>query len=151
MRRWWTQMGSGLYKKPKPLLICAARGGSKGYRIRLWKVELQKLADTLGVAVTVCHLPPGTSKGNKIEHRLFSHISLNWRGRPLISHEVLVALIGATTTQTGVRVEAALDRGTSPTRVEVTDDQLAQVQLRPHAFHGEWNYSILPRPSSTVR
>jgi transposase len=147
IRRWWTQMGSGLYKKPKPLLICAASGGSNGYRLRLWKVELQELADTLGVAVTVCHLPPGTSKWNKIEHRLFSHISLNWRGRPLISHEVIVALIGATTTQTGLRVEAALDRGTYPTRVEVTDEQLAQVQLRPHAFHGEWNYSILPRPS----
>jgi transposase len=147
IRRWWTQMGSGLYKKPKPLLICADSGGSNGYRLRLWKVELQELADTLGVAVTVCHLPPGTSKWNKIEHRLFSHISLNWRGRPLISHEVIVALIGATTTQTGLRVEAALDRGTYPTRVEVTDEQLAQVQLRPHAFHGEWNYSILPRPS----
>ena len=112
-----------------------------GIGFRLWKVELQELADTLGVAVTVCHLPPGTSKWNKIEHRLFSHISLNWRGRPLISHEVIVALIGATTTQTGLRVEAALDRGTYPTRVEVTDEQLAQVQLHPHAFHGEWNSS----------
>jgi transposase len=151
IRRWWTQMGSGLYKQPKPLLICADSGGSNGDRLRLWKVELQELADTLGVAVTVCHLPPGTSKWNKIEHRLFSHISLNWRGRPLISHEVIVALIGATTTQTGLRVEAALDRGTYPTRGEVTDEQLAQVQLRPHAFHGEWNYSILSRPSSTVR
>jgi hypothetical protein len=150
IRRWWTQMGSGLYKKAKPLLICADSGGSNGYRVRLWKVELQELAATLGVAVTVCHLPPGTSKWNKIEHRLFSHISLNWRGRPLISHEVIVALIGGTTTQTGLRVEAALDRGTYPTRVEVTDAQLAQVQLRPHSFHGEWNYSILPR-TSTVR
>jgi transposase len=151
IRQWWTQMGSGLYKKPKPLLICADSGGSNGYRVRLWKVELQELADTLGVAITVCHLPPGTSKWNKIEHRLFSHISLNWRGRPLISHEVIVALIGATTTQTGLRVEAAFDRGTYPTRVEVSDEQLAQVQLRPHAFHGEWNYSILPGPSKTVR
>lgn len=151
IRRWWTHMGSGLYKTPKPLLICADSGGSNGYRVRLWKVELQELADTLGVPVTVCPLPPGTSKWNKIEHRLFSHISLNWRGRPLISHEVIVALIAAATTQTGLRVEAALDRGTYPTRVEVTDKQLAQVQLRPHSFHGEWNYSILPRPSKTVR
>jgi len=151
IRRWGTQMGSGLSKKPKPLLLCAESGGSNGYRLRLWKVELQELADTLGVAVTVCHLPPGPSKWNKIEHRLFSHIGLNWRGRPLISHEVIVALIGGTTTQTGLRVEAALDRGTYPTRVEVTDEQLAQVQLRPHSFHGEWNYSILPRPSKTVR
>jgi transposase len=150
IRRWWTQMGSGLDKKAKPLLICADSGGSNGYRVRLWKVELQELADTLGVAVTVCHLPPGTSKWNKIEHRLFSQISVNWRGRPLISHEVIVALIGATTTQTGLRVEAALDRRTYPTGVEVSDEQLAQVQLRPHPFHGEWNYSILPRRSKTV-
>ena len=151
IRRWWTQMGSALYKKAKPLLICADSGGSNGYRVRLWKVELQELADTLGGAVTVCHLPPGTSKWNKIEHRLFSHLSLNWRGRPLISHEVIVALIGATTTQTGLRVEAALDRRPYPTRVEVSDEQLAQVQLRPHQFHGEWNYSILPRRSKPVR
>src|SRR5262245_5953234 len=151
IRRWWLQMGNALYKKAKQLLICADSGGSNGYRVRLWKVELQELADTLGVTVTVCHLPPGTSKWNKIEHRLFSHISLNWRGRPLVSHEVIVALIGATTTQTGLRVEAALDSRPSPTRVEVSDEELAQVQLRPHQFHGEWNYSILPRRSKTVR
>jgi len=151
IRQWWTHMGNGLYKKAKPLLICADSGGSNGYRVRLWKVELQELADLLGVAVTVCHLPPGTSKWNKIEHRLFSHISLNWRGRPLVSHEVIVALIGTTTTQTGLRVEAQLDRQTYPTRVEVSDEQLAQVQLRPHQFHGEWNYSILPRRAKTVR
>jgi DDE family transposase len=151
IRRWWTHMGSDLYRKAQQLLICADSGGSNGYRVRLWKVELQELADTLGVTVTVCHLPPGTSKWNKIEHRLFSHISLNWRGRPLVSHEVIVALIGATTTQTGLRVEAQLDRQTYPTRVEVSDAQLAQVQLRPHQFHGEWNYSIVPRRSKTVR
>ena len=118
--------------------------------MRLWQVELHELADTLGVAVTVCHLPPGTRKWNKIEHRLFSQISLNWRGRPLISHEVSVALIGATTTQTGLRVEAALDRRPYPTGVEVSDEQFAQVQLRPHPFQGDWNYSILPRRSKTV-
>jgi Rhodopirellula transposase DDE domain len=151
IRRWWTQMGQALYKKAKQLLICADSGGSNGYRVRLWKVELQTLADALGLPVTVCHLPPGTSKWNKIEHRLFSHISLNWRGRPLVSHEVIVALIGATTTQNGLRVEAALDARSYPTRVEVSDEQLKRVQLRPHAFHGEWNYSILPRASKTVR
>lgn len=151
IRSWWTQMGHVLYKKAQQLLICADSGGSNGYRVRLWKVELQTLADTLGFPVTVCHLPPGTSKWNKIEHRLFSHISLNWRGRPLISHEVIVALLGATTTQNGLRVEAELDPRSYPTRVEVSDEQLAQVQLRPHAFHGEWNYSILPRASKTVR
>jgi hypothetical protein len=151
IRRWWTHMGSALYKKAKRLLICADSGGSNGYRVRLWKVELQELADTLGIEVTVCHLPPGTSKWNKIEHRLFSHISLNWRGRPLVSHEVIVALIGATTTQTGLRVEAQLDRRPYPTRVEISDEQLAQVQLRPHQFHGEWNYSILPRRANPVR
>jgi DNA-binding phage protein len=149
--RWWTHMGSELYGKAKKLLICADSGGSNGYRVRLWKVELQELADTSDLEVTVCHLPPGTSKWNKIEHRLFSHISLNWRGRPLVSHEVIVALIGATTTRTGLRVEAQLDHRTYPTRVEVSDEQLAQVQLRPHKFHGEWNYSILPKRSKTVR
>ena len=118
--------------------------------MRLWKVELQELADTLGVVVPVCHLPPGTSKWNKIEHRLCSQISLNWRGRPLISHEVIVALIGATMTQTGLRVEAALDRRTYPTGVEVSDEQLARVQLHPPSFHGEWNYSLLPRRSKPV-
>jgi len=151
IRRWWTQMGHALYKKAKQLLICADSGGSNGYRVRLWKVELQALADALGIPITVCHLPPGTSKWNKIEHRLFSHISLNWRGRPLVSHEVIVALIGATTTQNGLRVEAALDPRSYPTRVEVSEEQLKQVQLRPHTFHGEWNYSILPRASKTVR
>jgi len=151
IRRWWKQMGHAPYKEARQLLICADSGGSNGYRVRLWKVELQTLADTLGFPITVCHLPPGTSKWNKIEHRLFSHISLNWRGRPLISHEVIVALIGATTTQNGLRVAAVLDPRSYPTRVEVSDEQLAQVQLRPHSFHGEWNYSILPQAAKTVR
>lgn len=151
IRRWWTHMGQDLYPTAEKLLICADSGGSNSYRSRLWKVELQGLADTTGLAVTVCHLPPGTSKWNKIEHRLFSHISLNWRGRPLVSHEVVVALIGATTTQSGLQVQAQLDTGTYPTRVEVSDEALAQVQLRPHKFHGEWNYSIRPRGSKTGR
>jgi transposase len=150
IRRWWTQLGKDLYPGVRKLLICADSGGSNSYRSRLWKVELQGLADSTGLEVTVCHLPPGTSKWNKIEHRLFSHISLNWRGRPLVSHEVMVAVIGATTTQKGLRVHARLDTGTYPTRVEVRDEELARVRLRPHLFHGEWNYSIRPQRLKTV-
>ena len=150
IRRWWTHMGHELYPTAEKLLLCADSGGSNSYRSRLWKVELQSLADATGLALTVCHLPPGTSKWNKIEHRLFSHISMNWRGRPLVSHEVIVALIGATTTQSGLRVEAQLDKGAYPTRVEVSDEELARVRLQPHKFHGEWNYSIRPRESKTV-
>ena len=115
--------------------------------MRLWKVELQRLADATGLAVTVCHLPPGTSKWNKIEHRLFAHISMNWRGRPLISHEVIVDLIGATTTRTGLRVRAELDPSPYPTKIKVSDEELARVQITPHSFHGEWNYTLTPRPS----
>src|SRR5918993_1458830 len=124
------------------LLITADAGGSNGYRSRLWKVELGKLAAETGLAVTVCHLPPGTSKWNRIEHRLFSHISMNWRGRPLVSHEVVVDLIGATTTRTGLRVRAELDRGRYPTGVKVRDAELAAVPLIRHDWHGEWNYTI---------
>lgn len=143
IRRWWTAMGAELYPRASKLLICADGGGSNGYRTKLWKVEVQTLADTTGLDVTVCHLPPGTSKWNKIEHRLFSYISMNWRGRPLVSHEVIVDLIGSTTTQTGLRVEARLDTGTYPTRVQVSAEQMAKIRLRPHRFHGEWNYTIL--------
>jgi transposase len=150
LRRWWQAVGRDAYPGAERLLICADGGGSNGYRVRLWKVELQQFADATGLAVTVCHLPPGTSKWNKIEHRLFAHISMNWRGRPLISHEVVVDLIGATTTATGLRVQAELDPGTYPTKVKVSDDKLATVHLTPHAFHGEWNYTVTPRPSSHV-
>ena len=149
--RGWTQLGSPLHKKAKQLLICADSGGSNGYRVRLWKVELQAPADTPGITITVCHLPPGPSRWSKIEHRLFSHLSLNWRGRPPVSPEGIVALIGATTTQTGLRVEAALDSRPDPTRVGGSNAELAQGQLRPHQFHGEGNYAILPRRSKTVR
>jgi hypothetical protein len=145
LRRWWQAVGTGAYPGAERLLICADGGGSNGYRVRLWKVELQQFADASGLAVTVCHLPPGTSKWNKIEHRLFSHISMNWRGRPLVSHEIIVDLIGATTTDTGLRVQAELDPGEYPTKVKVSDDELATVQLTPHAFHGEWNYTVTPR------
>jgi len=146
IHRWWLAMGSRVYPQAREVLICADAGGSNGYRIRLWKVELQALADTTGLRVTVCHLPPGTSKWNKIEHRLFSHISMNWRGRPLTSHEIVVKLIGATVTKTGLKVKARLDKGKYPTKVKVTDAQMRTLNIRPHAFHGEWNYTITPRP-----
>lgn len=144
LRRWWEVVGQPTYPHANQLLICADGGGSNGYRVRLWKVELQHFADHTGLGVTVCHLPPGTSKWNKIEHRLFAHISMNWRGRPLVSHEVVVALIGATTTRTGLHVDAELDMGRYPTKIKVSDDQLASLHITPHAFHGEWNYTIAP-------
>jgi len=144
IRRWWWSMGRQLYPRARRLLICADSGGSNGYRVRLWKVELQKLATESGLRITTCHFPPGTSKWNKIEHRLFSHISMNWRGRPLISHEVIVKLIGRTTTRKGLKVRARLDKRKYPTALKVTDEEMKQVNLPPHAFHGEWNYSIKP-------
>ncbi len=142
VRRWWHAMGEQLYAAASRLLICADGGGSNGYRLRLWKVELQALANETGLDITVCHYPPGTSKWNKIEHRLFSQISMNWRGQPLVSHEVVVALIAATTTTTGLTVQAAFDPTAYPTKVRVTDEQLAAVRLRPHRERGKWNYTI---------
>lgn len=142
IRRWWESMGEDLYPDANRLLICADGGGSNGYRLRLWKVELQRWADETGLEVTVCHFPPGASKWNKIEHRLFSHITMNWRGRPLVSHRVVVELISATRTATGLEVEARLDEGSYPTKVKVTKEQMKRVRLRPHEFHGEWNYTI---------
>jgi hypothetical protein len=144
LRRWWEQVGSLAYPKADRLLVCADAGGSNGYRVRAWKTELARLAAETGLQITVCHLPPGTSKWNRIEHRLFSAISMNWRGRPLISHEVIVELIGATTTHTGLRVRAELDRGRYPLGVKVSDQELAAVPLARHEFHGEWNYTIQP-------
>ena len=141
---WWHAMGQATYPEAKELLITADGGGSNGYRLRIWKLELQKLADETGLTITVCHLPPGTSKWNKIEHRLFSFISQNWRGKPLVSHEVIVNLIAATTTSTGLRVTARLDTNTYPKGIRVTDAEIAAIQLRRHDFHGEWNYSISP-------
>ena len=148
LSRWWQVVGSLSYPQAKRLLISADSRGSNGYRLRLWKLELQQFADQTGLEVTVCHLPPGTSKWNKIEHRLFSHITLNWRGRPLISHEVIVALIGSTTTTTGLQVRAELDTGLYPTKVKVSDAELATVRLSTHTFHGEWNYTISPNSKS---
>ena len=145
IRRWWRGMGQALYPSATRLLITADAGGSNGYRLRLWKLELQKLADETGLEIDVCHLPPGTSKWNKIEHRLFSAISQNWRGKPLVSHEVVVNLIGATTTRTGLRVQSQLDTNRYPAGRTVSDDELEAIYLRRDSFHGEWNYSLLPR------
>ena len=142
IRRWWKAMGRRAYPKADKLLICADSGGSNGYRTRLWKAELQHFADESGLDVTVCHLPPGTSKWNKIEHRLFSYISMNWRGKPLVSHEVVVNLIAATTTAKGLKVKAKLDPNSYPTKVQVSKEAMQQVKLQPHDFHGEWNYTI---------
>jgi hypothetical protein len=144
LRRWWQQLASLASPQADRLLVTADAGGSNGYRVRAWKTELARLATETGLQITVCHLPPGTSKWNRIEHRLFSAISTNWRGRPLTSHEVIVELIGATTTQAGLRVRAELDRGHYPLGVKVRDQELATVPLVRHEFHGEWNYTIRP-------
>jgi hypothetical protein len=144
IRRWWRHMGSPLYLGTKQMLICADAGGSNGYRPRLWKIELQRLATETGLSITTCHFPPGTSKWNKIEHRLFSHITLNWRGRPLVSHAVVVNLIGATKTKSGLRVKARLDKGKYPTGLSVSANALEAVKLSRHDFHGDWNYTIAP-------
>jgi hypothetical protein len=145
IRRWWRWMGTRSYPQGKRLLITADSGGSNGARVRLWKWELQKLADEIGLEISVCHFPPGTSKWNKIEHRLFSFISQNWRGKPLISHEVIINLIAATTTATGLAVKSKLDTNTYPAGLKVSDQQMAELQLRRDKFHGDWNYSLLPR------
>lgn len=145
IRRWWESMGAEAYPKAGKLLITADSGGSNGARVRLWKLELQKLADETGLEITICHLPPGTSKWNKIEHRMFSFISQNWRGKPLVSHQVIVNLIAATKTKTGLRVRAELDPGKYPKGVKVSDKEVAAIRLERDKFHGEWNYTILPR------
>ena len=145
IRRWWRTMGRKRHPNAKRLMISADAGGSNGYRVRLWKVELQKLADELNLPITVCHLPPGTSKWNKIEHRLFSFITINWRGKPLRSYRTIVQLIAATTTDAGLKVRAELDETKYPKGVKVSNAQLAAVNLSRHAFHGDWNYTISPR------
>ena len=146
IRRWWWSMGYAVYPKATRLLITADAGGSNGYRLRLWKLELQKLADETGLEIAVCHFPPGTSKWNKIEHRLFSAITQNWRGKPLVSHEVVVNLIGATTTETGLKVKSELDTNQYPAGRIVSDDELSTIHIRRDSFHGDWNYALLPRP-----
>jgi hypothetical protein len=144
IRRWWRKMGRRRYPQARELLLTADCGGSNSSRTRLWKVALQELADDLGLSLTVCHFPPGTSKWNKIEHRLFCHITQNWRGRPLRNYAAVVQLIGNTTTTTGLKVRSELDDRTYPTKEEVTPEQVAQVRLTPAPFHGEWNYTVTP-------
>ena len=147
VRRWWQSMGHARYPQARHLLITADCGGSNGARVRLWKREFQALANELGWSITVCHLPPGTSKWNRIEHRLFSFITQNWRGKPLVSCQTIVQLIGATTTRTGPQVQCAIDDALYPADVKVSDAEMADLKLIPHAFHGEWNYTIERRPT----
>ncbi|MDZ7790139.1 MAG: ISAzo13 family transposase [Xanthomonadales bacterium] len=146
IRSWWQRMGQARYPRARSLVITADGGGSNGSRVRLWKRELQQLADELGLTITVCHLPPGTSKWNRIEHRLFSFISSNWRGKPLVSHQAIVQLIAATTTQAGLKVRCELDQESYPAGIKVSDSEMNSLNLRRHDFHGDWNYTISPRP-----
>ena len=147
LRRWWARVGAPTYPGARRLLVCADAGGSNGYRVRLWKLGLAGLATEIGLPITVCHFPPGTSKWNKIEHRLFSAITSNWRGRPLTSHEVVVELIGATTNRTGLTVHAEVDTNAYPRGVKVSDAEMAAIrpQIEPDPFHGDWNYTLRPR------
>jgi hypothetical protein len=149
IRRWWKKMGTKRYGDARELLITADGGGSNGSRCRLWKVALQELASKLGMPIHVCHFPPGTSKWNKIEHRMFCHITQNWRGRPLVSHEVVIQLIANTRTKAGLKIRAELDQGRYPTGIRVSDDELAALQLKPAKFHGDWNYALLPARKKT--
>jgi hypothetical protein len=142
IRRWWYSMGKPLYAQANRLLITSDCGGSNGYRLRLWKIELQKLANETGLAISVCHFPPGTSKWNYIEHRMFSFITQNWRGKPLISHEVIVNLIAATKNRKGLRIESCLDTNTYPDKIKVSDKEMKSINLLQDDFHGEWNYTI---------
>ncbi len=144
IQRWWHKMGAKCYPHARRLLITADGGGSNGSRCRLWKVALQDVATALGLPISVCHFPPGTSKWNKIEHRMFCHITQNWRGRPLVSHEVMIHLIAATSTRRGLKINAELDPGNYPTGIKITDDELAAVNLQQADFHGDWNYHIWP-------
>ena len=145
IRAWWLQMGSKMYPKAKELLITADGGGSNSTRARLWKLELQRFSDETALRICVSHLPPGTSKWNKIEHRMFCHITANWRGKPLESREVVVSLIGNTTTSKGLRIQAVLDAGQYPKGIKVSDAEMKELRIKRATFHGEWNYTILPR------
>jgi hypothetical protein len=146
LRRWWQEMGAPAYPVATELLITADAGGSNSYRSRRWKVALQRLADELGLRISVCHFPPGTSKWNKIEHRMFCHITKNWRGRPLASRAIVVGLIGNTRTQEGLQIRAELDTNQYATGIKVSDEELAALRVEEASFHGEWNYTIVPRP-----
>ena len=144
IRRWWKKMGAKRYRDARELLITADGGGSNGSRCRLWKLALQELATKMEMPIHVCHFPPGTSKWNKIEHRMFCHITQNWRGRPLVSHEVIIQLIANTRTKTGLKIRAALDSGHYPTGIKVSDEELAALKIKRAKFHGDWNYALLP-------
>jgi hypothetical protein len=145
LRRWWISMGSRAYPEAEELLVTADSGGSNGSRVRLWKLAVQELSDATGLRIKVCHLPPGTSKWNKIEHRMFCHITENWRGRPLRSLGVIVNLIGSTRTEAGLKVEAVLDTNSYPKGIEVSDEDMAKLRIKRDKFHGDWNYTISPR------
>lgn len=149
IRRWWNLMGYKMYPDATQLLITADSGGSNGWRVKLWKLELQKLANDTGLFISVCHLPPGTSKWNKIEHRLFSFISQNWRGRPLISHEVVVNLIAGTSNKSGLHVKCQLDRNGYPKGIKVSKEEMDKILIHRDIFHGEWNYTIYPNISKS--
>jgi hypothetical protein len=151
IRSWWANMGVERFPNATRLLVTADAGGSNGYRVRAWKVELAKLAAETGLEITVCHYPPGTSKWNRIEHRMFSFISMNWRGRPLTSYRTIIELIAATTTKKGLRIQATRDTEWYPIGVKITDAQLAAVPLAPHDWHGEWNYTVSPNAQSIQR
>ncbi|WP_145754891.1 ISAzo13 family transposase [Nitrospirillum amazonense] len=151
IRTWWRKMGSERFPNASQLVITADGGGSNGTRVRLWKRELQALADELGIPITVCHLPPGTSKWNKIEHRLFSFITQNWRGRPLVSYQAIVQLIAATTTDAGLKVQAEIDTNTYPAGIKITDAEMDEINIRRHDFHGEWNYTISPNTPTRLK
>lgn len=148
IRRWWSRIGIIRYPDAESLLITADCGGSNGYRVRLWKVELQSLANETGLRISVCHFPPGTSKWNKIEHSMFCHISTNWRGKPLTSHEVVVNLIGNTTTREGLQIHADLDTNSYPKGKKISDKELSNINIRCAHFHGEWNYKLSPKCST---
>jgi hypothetical protein len=148
IRRWWNSMGKQRYPEASELMITADGGGSNGSRVRLWKFELQRLADEINIPIYVSHLPPGTSKWNKIEHRLFSYISMNWRGQPLISHDVIVSLIAGTTTKTGLKVHAELDDSLYPSGIKISDSEFEKIHITRNEFHGEWNYRIDPNPNN---
>ncbi len=151
IREWWNHLGKARYKKPSRLLVTADSGGSNASRNRLWKLELQRLADQTGMVIEVCHFPPGTSKWNKIEHRLFCHITRNWRGIPLESHEIVVNLVSSTRTNTGLEVHCWLDEGTYKKGRKVTKNEYATIRLRRNKFHGDWNYDIIPRTPRPIR
>jgi hypothetical protein len=149
IRRWWRMLGRKAYPAARGVLICADAGGSNGNRLRAWKLHLQKLSDQMRMPITVCHYPPGTSKWNKIEHRLFSFISMNWKGRPLVSFEAVVNLIGGTTPKSGLTVKAILDTREYEPGQKIEDREMREIRLAPHVFHGDWNYTVQPHKTAS--